>query len=160
VKARRLPTWILTPVQWIGSLAAKARRRAKSWAAGRQQLADDTTGVITETQEFIRKASPIVAATEEVPGAITARLDALDREWSRLRPRLVKQTNRHPSDKVQQFGVELAEDVELLLQGLRYMGGSHSLEVAARAAVSESVFDRHEHAKGLAGDLLQAARAH
>ena len=151
--------WILTAVRWLGSLGSKAKRRVKKWAADRQRLVDETADVVTDVKEFIRSASPMAATIEDVPGAIAARLEALGTEWSRLRPKLVKRTDRHPSDEVQRLGNELAEDVELLLMALRYMGNPLT-DPQEKAAASESAFERHEHAKTLSADLLERVRAY
>ena len=76
--------------------------------------------------------------------------------WTRYAFRgsdLIKAVDRHPSEEVQRLGNELAEDVEKLLQGLRYMG-SRWTDVGAKAAVSESVNERHDHALALVDELL------
>jgi hypothetical protein len=153
------PAWIPSNPLWIPSLWLKARRRIRKWTADRQRLVDETAEVVSKTGEFIRHATPMLASVESQPGEISARRKGWIAEWRRLRPKLIKAVDRHPSDDVQRLGHELAEDIEKLLQGFFYMSSTFA-DVRARTDVSQSVIDRHDHASALADELLQRVRAY
>jgi hypothetical protein len=114
--------------------------------------------LLTDIKEFIRHAHPMAATVEERPGAVKARLDALEGEWKTLRPKLLAYTNGHPSEDVRRRGDDLAEDVEKLLMADRYLANP-IVDVGHKAAASESAFSRHESAMGIADQLLTRIRA-
>jgi len=128
-------------------------------ADDRQRLLDETAAPVTAAKEFIRRATPVAASVEWQPGDIAARLAGFDQDWKPIRSKLIESLDRHPSDEVQRLGNDLAEDVEKLLHGLRYLGNEWT-DVAAKAAASASVIERHEHALGLVDELLKKIRAY
>jgi hypothetical protein len=124
----------------------------------REPLVNEGAVVLTDIKEFIRKAHPMVASVEQQPGEIQIRLASLDAEWMALRPKLLAYTNKHPSDDVRRRGEELGEDVEKLLMADRYLANP-IVDVAHKAASSESAFNRHSNATALADTLLTKIRS-
>jgi hypothetical protein len=159
--AWRVIQWVLTAARPFAWLTSKGRRLVCRWARNKQQLVEETADVVSETREFVHHATPLSVSIERRshPGEIEARLETFEQEWRALRPRLIKAADRHPSDDVQRLGNELAEDVEKLLMGLRFLA-SQLTDPSNKAAASKSVMERREHAAGLADNLLQKVRSY
>jgi hypothetical protein len=157
--AQPMVEWVAAAGRWVWSLGSKGKRRIRKWTADKQRLVDETAEAVSDAKDFIRRASPMAASVESASGQIAARMNSVDAEWSRLRPRLVRSTDRHPSDEVQRRGDELAGLVDRLLIALRYMANPIT-DVKEKAAASESTFKLHDEAKALVDELLEKVRAY
>ena len=152
-------------VEWLsfgrisGWFASKGWGRVKRRALDKQQLVDDTAGVASKVKELIRRASPMEASIERVPGETAAKMKSWQEDWRVLRPKLITAVDRHPSAQVRKLGNDLAEDVEKLFLALRYLASTFT-GVAESAAANQSANERHAHALKLADDLLQRIHAY
>ena len=152
-------------IEWlsIGRLAGwlgwKGKQRARKWAGDRQARVDQTFGAVSPVKEFIRRANPIAVSIESWSGEIETRLGGFESDWKRLRPPLIEAVDKHPSEEVQRLGNDLAEDVEKLLMGLRFLA-SNLTDPDVKAAASQSVNQRRDHALELVDDLIKKVRAY